>query len=85
MFNITDIGLLGTQRLKHVPLFALLLQKCLPPQVYERSSTMPSLCLCSGILLKLRNSHINVVQGMISLLLKSCNSNQQVVNITVKQ
>ena len=46
----------------HCPLLAKFLKECLPPSAREKDSFIPSLCLCSSILLKLRNPHINLVQ-----------------------
>ena len=62
----------------HCPMLATFLKECLPVRVSENNGSIPSLCVCASIILKLRNPHINVVQGMISLILKSGHANQQV-------
>ena len=46
----------------------------LPSQIQEKCSTMPSFCSTASILFKLRNSHINIVQG---ILLKSGHASKQ--------
>lgn len=60
------------------PLLSVILLNFLPPQVQEKSFTVPSLCLSASILFKLRSSHINIVQGIISFLLKSGHASKQV-------
>jgi hypothetical protein len=60
------------------PLLSIILLNCLHPQVQEKSLTVPSLCLSASVLFKLRNSHINIVQGILSFLLKSGHASKQV-------
>ena len=54
----------------HCPTLATFLKECLPVRV------------SASIVLKLRNPHINVIQGMISLILKSGHANQQVLQFS---
>ena len=62
----------------HCPILASFLMKCLPKTDMVNKALMSSLCVCASILLKLRNPHINLVQGVLSLLLKSGHANTQV-------
>lgn len=63
----------------HCPTLTSILQECLPPQVVKNDGALAPLCVCASILLKLRNSHVNLVQGIISILLKSGHANTQVM------
>ena len=40
----------------------------------------PSICTCASILLKLRNPKVNLVQAMVSVVLKAGHANTQVYN-----
>ena len=60
------------------PLLTSFLKGCLSPKLRDNDSSIPPLCLCANILLKLQNSHINLVQAIISMLLKSGHANKQV-------
>ena len=60
------------------PLLASFIKGCLPPKLQDNSCSLPSLCVCASIILKMQNSHINLVQGLLSLLLKSGHASKQV-------
>ena len=58
-----------------------LLRNASPPKVRDTDNSLPSLCLCISIILKIQNPHVNVVQGIISLLLKSGHAGKQVYEV----
>ena len=43
----------------------------------------PSICTCASILMKLRNPKVNLVQAMVSVVLKAGHANTQVIIIVV--
>ena len=54
-------------------------------QIFRRSyphqslkSIKPVLCMCASMLLKLRNPHVNLVQGMVSIVLRVGHACKQV-------
>ena len=65
------------------PVLVSILQDSLPSSVMKKDNVTPSLCVCASIPLKLRNSHMNIVQAMISLLLKSGHASKQVKTIAL--
>ncbi len=58
-----------------------LLRNASPTKVRDTDNSLPSLCLCISIILKIQNPHVNVVQGIISLLLKSGHAGKQVYEV----
>ena len=58
------------------PILSMLLKKCLP--IARNESFIPPVTLCCSILLKLQNPHINLVQGLLSIILKSGHASKQV-------
>lgn len=60
------------------PTLTSFLWECLSPRAKEFENTIPSLCVCASILLKLQNPHVNVVQALLSLILKSGHASKQV-------
>jgi L1 cell adhesion molecule like protein len=60
------------------PTLANVLKDCLPPKLLVKDAFIPSVALCSSVLFKLRNPHVNVLQGVISILLKAGHANSQV-------
>lgn len=50
---------------------------------YSKGQVQPALCTCASILMKLRNPKVNLVQAMISVLLKAGHANTQVSVLTI--
>ena len=67
----------------YCPLLVSFLKGCLPPRLQNNNSSIPSLCVCASIVLKMQNSHVNLVQGIISVLLKSGHANKQVCIVII--
>ena len=61
----------------NTPLLANFLTGFLPKSK-EASCFLPALCVCASIVIKLQNQKVNVVQSMISLLLKAGHATKQV-------
>ena len=55
----------------YCPLLASFLEGCLPPRLQNNNSSIPSLCVCASIVLKIQNSHVNLVQGPLGISLKN--------------
>ena len=62
------------------PLLANILNRILPPSKQNKKTVIPTLCVCASIILKLQNQKVNVVQTMISLVLKAGRATKQVCN-----
>ena len=60
------------------PLLAATLTGLLPASKKMHSNVIPALCVCASIILKLQNQKVNVVQTMISLVLKAGHATKQV-------
>ena len=61
------------------PLLAATLTGLLPVSKRTQTNVVPALCVCASIILKLQNQKVNVVQTMISLVLKAGYATKQVV------
>lgn len=62
----------------YCPTLGSIFKNCLPLHVLKNDKFIPSAALCSSVLLKLRNPHVNVLQGVISIILKAGHANTQV-------
>ena len=60
------------------PLLLKIVRESLPPSRHSIDTIKPALCTCVCILLKLRNPHMNLVQGILSIVLRAGNANKQV-------
>jgi len=54
------------------------LQSLSPPSKQDIEGVKPALCVCTSILLKLNNQKVNLVQSVISLILKAGHATKQV-------
>ena len=59
-----------------VPVLLQILREATPHQSLH--TVKPALCMCVNILLKLRNPHMNLLQGMISIVLRTGHATKQV-------
>ena len=48
-----------------------LVSNLIPPSKRASESVKPALCMCASIILKLNNQKINLVQSVVSLILKA--------------
>lgn len=62
----------------NMPLLVNILTSFLPPSKRVSNSVIPALCVCASIFLKVQNQKVNVVQTMISLVLKAGHATKQV-------
>ena len=60
------------------PLFMSFLTNFLPPAKRSNENVRPAICVCASILLKLRNHKVNIIQNMISMVLKGGHATAQV-------
>ena len=60
------------------PLLATTLSGLLPVSKRTQINVVPALCVCASVLLKLQNQKVNLVQTMISLVLKAGHATKQV-------
>ena len=65
------------------PLFLALLSGLLPSFKRRKEASIPALCMCASILLKLQNPKMNLVQSMVSLVLKAGHTTKQVCSLSV--
>lgn len=63
---------------QNTPTLMALLLGLLPASKCEREDVRPAMCLCASILLKLRNDKVNLIQSVISLVLKAGHATKQV-------
>ena len=62
----------------NAPVLVSLLLQLIPPSKREDQSARQALCICISILLKLRCHKVNLVQAVISVLLKGGHATKQV-------
>lgn len=67
-----------TELQNHAPLLMSLLLQLLPPSKREGKNVRAALCICISIILKLHCQKVNLVQAIISLLLKAGHATKQV-------
>ena len=63
---------------QNAPTLLTLLTNLLPQSKRNSESSKPALCMCTSILLKLQNPKMNIVQSMVSLVLKAGHATKQV-------
>lgn len=62
----------------NAPLLVMLFHQLFPAHKKEDQSTMMAICVCISILLQAQSNKINLVQAMISLLLRNGHATKQV-------
>ena len=65
------------------PTLMALLLRMTPAARHADEGVRPALCLCASILLKLRNNKVNLVQSVISLVLKAGHATKQVQHCAI--
>ena len=60
------------------PLLLTILTNCLPKKKGSSDAVKPALCMCASILLKLTNPHVNLAQGVLSVVLRAGHTPKQV-------
>ena len=63
---------------QNAPTFLALLVGLLPASKHQLDSVRPALCMCASILLKLTNQKMDLVQTVVSLVLKAGHATKQV-------
>lgn len=63
---------------QNTPMLMSLLSNLIPPSKQASESVKPALCMCASIILKLNNQKINLVQSVVSLILKAGQATKQV-------
>lgn len=63
---------------QNAPTFLALLVGLLPASKHQLDSVHPALCMCASILLKLTNQKMDLVQTVVSLVLKAGHATKQV-------
>ena len=63
---------------QNAPTFLVLLVGLLPGSKQQLDSVRPALCMCASILLKLTNQKVDLVQTVVSLVLKAGHATKQV-------
>lgn len=68
---------------KNAPILMSLLTNLIPQSKRNSEESKPPLCMCASILLKLQNPKMNLVQSMVSLVLKAGHATKQVAIISI--
>ena len=62
----------------HAPTLITLLRNCLPKSKSTSATVSPAICMSASILLKITNPHINLTQGVLSIILRAGHATKQV-------
>lgn len=62
----------------HTPTLLAILTKCLPKHKSTSSAIIPAVCTSASILLKMTNPHVNLAQGVLSIILRAGCATKQV-------